>query len=409
MAPFLVALALRLALAVAFPVRPVWDGVIYERAADAIARGEGYTRGSIDPDASDADEATAFYPVGFSAMIAPLRWVRAAPALDLVAQSCAGALIVIGAGLLGRRAGGARTGRRAAWLVALWPGGILLSASWLSEPFFALFVCAASLVIVYARRRHALRATALAALILGVGAYVRPTSIPMLALMTIGVALVSSRDVVGRARALVMHGAVAAIVVALVLAPWALRNASALDGAALTSTNGGANLLVGTRGEGGYATLEPDDDGDCGGLGEVARDRCLADLATARITEDPLAWLARGVLKITSTFGHESSPAQAWGEATQRAGVSGEAHALWALGIERAWWLVFLAGVIAGGVILARRSGDGRVKVALFAPLLGLAALHFVFLGGDRYHAPVVPLMAALCALAITAARRPAR
>src|SRR5687768_6638446 len=93
-APFVVALALRLALAVAFPVRPVWDGVIYERAAGAIARGEGYTRGSIDPDATDADDATAFYPVGFSAMIAPLRWVRATPALDLVAQCFAGALIV---------------------------------------------------------------------------------------------------------------------------------------------------------------------------------------------------------------------------------------------------------------------------------------------------------------------------
>jgi hypothetical protein len=45
------------------------------------------------------------------------------------------------------------------------------------------------------------------------------------------------------------------------------------------------------------------------------------------------------------------------------------------------------------------------LKVALFAPIAALALLHFVFLGGDRYHAPVVPLMAALASLALGALR----
>ena len=33
-----------------------------------------------------------------------------------------------------------RGGRIAAWIAALWPGGVLLSLSWMSEPIFGLLV-----------------------------------------------------------------------------------------------------------------------------------------------------------------------------------------------------------------------------------------------------------------------------
>nr|MDQ3037985.1 hypothetical protein [Myxococcota bacterium] len=99
LAPLLVALVLRVGLTVAVPVRPVWDGVIYARGADFIAHGSGFTRTAIDPD--EAAEATAFYPVGFPAMLAPLRWLRVGRSLDLFAQSLAGVMLVAAAGLLG--------------------------------------------------------------------------------------------------------------------------------------------------------------------------------------------------------------------------------------------------------------------------------------------------------------------
>jgi hypothetical protein len=401
LAPFAVALALRLLLVFLVPVHPVWDGTIYASSADAIASGLGYVRASMDP--ANPGEPTAYYPVGFPILLAALRLAPIANGLDLVVQSLAGALAVIGAGLLGLRADGRRSGLRAAWLVALWPGGILLSASWLAEPFFALFVVAASVLVAYAPRSRALRASAGAALVLGFGAYVRPTAIPMAFAIAFGVAWASTGTTGGRCRALARHGLVVAAMIALAVAPWAARNAITLGGIVPVSTNGGANLFLGTRGMGGFEPL-PAGLG-CSGLSEIAHDRCLGQLAVARITEDPLSWLARGVLKLTHTFGHESSPAQAWASATAEAGVTGEAHALWALAIDRAFWLPFLAASIAGGVMLASRKRSSRVKVAIFAPILALAGLHFVFLGGDRYHAPVVPLMAALAAIAIGRAR----
>lgn len=413
LAPLLVALVLRVGLTIAVPISPVWDGVIYARSADFLAHGLGFTRTAIDPD--EPAEATAFYPVGFPAMLAPLRWLQLGRGLDLFAQSLAGVLLVVAAGLLGRRAGGLRIGRRAAWLIALWPGGVLLSASWLSEPFFALFVAAGAIVVAYARRRSTLRATAIAAVILGAGAYVRPTSLPVLIACALGLALFGARSVVrapgaaprlASARAAMVHVAAAVAIVLVVLSPWMARNALAFDAPVLVSTNGGANLLVGTRNEGTFARIP--DELDCSGrLPEVERDRCRSARALDRIAAAPLDWVARGVLKLVHTFGHESAPAQAWGTAIRVDDGAAETARLWVLAIDRAWWLVFLSGAIAGAVILRRTRPRSSLQVAIFAPMIGVAALHFVFLGGDRYHAPIVAMMAVLAAIALDAARRP--
>jgi hypothetical protein len=418
----LAALALRAALVVAFPVGPVWDGAIYARAADHIAYGVGYTRAALDPD--QPREPTAFYPVGFPALLAPLRWLGVGRNLDLAFQVALGALSVVLAGLLGRRAGGARVGRTAAWLVALWPGGVLLSASWLSEPAFTALVALGCLPIAYARRRASWRPVVLAALVLGLAALVRPTALPILVALAVGLALVRGRPAtagsfhaawprlggrVGRVSAQVgAHVAVALVVAALVLAPWALRNAVALDGPAPISTNAGANLLVGARGEGTFARL-PDELHCSPELPEVARDRCRTRLALERIADAPLAWLARGGLKLAHTFGHESAPAQAWGSALLAPVPQRETAALLALALTRGFWLLFAPAALAGAVLLRRSPRRASpVTVALLAPLVGVAALHFVFLGGDRYHAPVVPMMAVLAALALEALRAPA-
>lgn len=398
--PLLVALFVRIGLSIMVPVRPVWDGAIYARSADAIAHGDGFTRTAIDP--REPAEATAFYPVGFPAMLAPLRWLSGRH-LDLVAQSFAGALLVVFAGLLGRRAGGPRLGRRAAWLVALWPGGILLSASWMSEPFFSLFIGAAALLVAYTKRSRTLAASVPLAVILGIGALVRPTALPMLVAFVVGLALFASGRHTGafrRARALGTHLAMALLVAFLVMLPWTVRNAMSLDAAAFVSTNGGANLLVGTRNEGSFARIP--EELDCSNtLPEVARDRCRTALAIDRIVRDPLAWLARGVLKLVHTFGHESAPAQAWGRAIRVDDAPREALSLWALAIDRAWWLGFFSAAMVGAVVLGRQRPISALHVAIFAPIVGLAALHFITLGGDRYHAPVVLPMAVLAARAI--------
>jgi hypothetical protein len=397
LAPVAAALAIRLALAAALPAEPSWDGVVYARAADRIAEGEGFTRHAIDP--AEPAEPTAFYPVGWPAILAPLRWLGAGRALDPFLQSLAGAALVPLAGLLGRRGAGARGGRIAAWIAALWPGGILLSLSWLSEPTFGLLVGIASVAVAYARRARRIRALGWAAAALALAAHLRPSALPILALLAIGVAVAHPRSWGTTLRL----GAAAAAIAALVLAPWSLRNTYALGGPAIVSTNGGANLLLGTIDHGGYGEIP--EAIDCHETTELEQDRCRTRVALERLAAAPLDNVARALVKTAHTFGHESAPAQSWAASlSTRDPAVRESARLWSLGVSRIAWLAFLTAAIAGAAILARRRWT-VLHAALLAPLLGIALLHALALSGDRYHAPAAASMAALAAIAIVAWR----
>jgi 4-amino-4-deoxy-L-arabinose transferase-like glycosyltransferase len=405
LAPTLAALTVRLALLVVLPIAPAWDGIVYAHAADRMAEGEGFTRHAIDP--LEPTTPTAFYPVGFPALLVPLRWIGGGRTLDPFLQSLLGAAIVPVVGLLGRRTGGARVGRLAAWITALWPGGVLLSLSWLSEPAFCLLAALASLVVASSRRRARGRAILIASVLLSVAAYLRPVALPMLALLVFGVALASARSVRTRARVFTHLALRAAIVASCVLAPWAIRSSHALGGAVLLSTNGGSNFLIGTIGEGVYdpipSALE------CHATDELEADHCRAARALERIRTAPLDALARALLKLAHTFGHDSAPAQAWASALRAPDPAvRESAALLALGLSRVAWLALLALSLAGAALSLRRERT-IVHTALFAPPLAIALTHTLMLGGDRYHAPAAASMAVLAAVAWTLWRRSAQ
>ncbi len=425
-AAFAVALILRFGAVALLPAAPAWDGVIYARAADQLARGEGYTQRSLDPAAPA--RPTAFFPVGLPAVLAVPRWLGLGTALDLVLQALAGALLVPLGAAFARRAHGRRAGRYAAWALALWPGGVLLSVSYLAEPLFALGCGTALLPLLYARRRHRLRALAVAALALGLVAYLRPTALAVLGVTTLGLVLLTWRastrsfTKTERSAQTPPHAAHAHALrrvlpfllipaLALVpLAPWMLRNARTLGAPVLVSTNGGVNLLLGTVGEGSYGAVPPEV--DCPhGMRELARDRCRQEHALARIATDPLGWLARGALKLADTFGHESAPAYYVAETLGPPGPRRERALLGLLAISRVAWLALLALAIVGAAALwrTRRTNDARSALAallLVAPIAALAALHFLYIGGDRYHAGVMPMIGALAGIGAATLRR---
>jgi hypothetical protein len=183
------------------------------------------------------------------------------------------------------------------------------------------------------------------------------------------------------------------------LLPWIMRNQAALGAPVLVPTNGGYNLLLGTLGEGNYGSLDPALDCPVG-LKEVVADRCRGQRARERIRRDPLAWLARGVLKVVHTVGHDSAPAQLLSAA--RPDPSDERLGLVALALCRAFWLPFLA-LASVGLLFAVQRAQLRHGLLLYAaPVVGVLVLHFVYIGGDRYHAPLVPFFAAFAGLTLT-------
>jgi hypothetical protein len=228
-----------------------------------------------------------------------------------------------------------------------------------------------------ARDRHAAAAGAL----LGLAALVRPPS--LLALAAVAAAAPRGR----RARA----GAVAALAAACALAPWAARNARALDAPALVSTNAGSNLLIGTLDGARGAYLRPPATLGCAALhGEVARDRCYRAVALRRIAAAPLLWASLGAAKLAVTFAWEHDPVSYLGDerAPPRA-----APALTAL-CTLAWWAL--------AALAWRRRADDPTTRAVAVAAAGIAATHFVFLGADRYHLVLAP------ALLLLAPRAPA-
>lgn len=400
MAPLAGALAVRALLLTFAETEPSWDGVIYARAADQLARGEGYTLRIL----SDGNGAvpTAFYPVGFPAVLAVVRLLGGGLAADRALQALATTLFVPCSYLLARRTAGRAAGRAAAWIAALWPGGVFLSATWLAEPVFAVGITSSLLPLAYARRRRRPYALVLAAIGLGLSAYVRPSALAIGGLLGLSLGFVWLRRQ-PRARRLLGSAACAGLLLAIAcvpLAPWALRNYRQLGAPVLVSTNGGVNLLIGALGDGSFSTIDPSEPCKRASLREAERDRCYRQRAVALIAADPLAWAGRSLVKLAHTFGHDSAAAQCFSEGLVASPGARNTWRLWSLGLCRVAWLGLLSAAFAGAFLVARRA-DATMRALLFAPILALAGLHMLYLGGDRYHAAVAPMIIALAGVAL--------
>jgi hypothetical protein len=190
---------------------------------------------------------------------------------------------------------------------------------------------------------------------------------------------------------------IAAIAAAsLAVLPWTARNCAALHGCALVSTNGGSNLLIGTfpDARGGYR--EPIASDGCADVhGEIARDRCMTRLAMRRIVDRPFVWLQLDALKVVKTLGLEWTPVSYLRSAMP--GTFPGSSAFRAAAICTAWWWAVAVAAIVGGRRAWRAGGRlGACATIVLLNVLLVAFTHAVFLGDDRYHLPLVPLLAGL-------------
>ena len=259
----------------------------------------------------------------------------------------------------------------------------------MGEPLFALALLLALLPLAGLRGAKR-RRLGLAATLPGLAAHVRPT-----ALAIAPFALPARRWHRRRPlRTLLVAGVATALAVAP-LAPWMARNAERLSGPVVAS-NGGANLYVGTLGP-RYSPIPASI--DCPrGARELARDRCRRRRAMARIGADPIGWLGLGVEKVLHTFGYEMGPALGLGAGLGLSAPEDRPEVRALVVLCTLHWLALLA------LALRARARRAPIRMVL-ASAFGVALLHRGFLGGDRYHLPLVPLFAALAATAISSRR----
>ena len=370
---FLAALALRFGATFAVNAHPVWDGVIYERAATELVLGHGYTLRALR--ATAPLTPSAFYPVGWPAALALMRLTVPIPAhlIDLIFQCVVGALLAPLTMYFAREHLSERRAVGAGIAMALWPSGIFLCATWLGDQLFTLLLLAATTAISRTHQRYT--QAMLGGALFGAAALVRPTGLVIA--VAFGCWFASQRRF--------GFAALFAVSVALTIAPWTIRNMEVLHAPVLISTNGGANLLVGTLGDGTYGHI--DSAHDCpNGRPEVERDQCRAALARGRIAAAPFDAALRTFSKLAHTFGYETSAAQAFG-------VSARVNGLPLAVVSSLFYLSACCLALIG------MRNQPKLKAILAITVSSVAVVHAVYLGGDRYHLPLIPFIVT-CALA---------
>ena len=391
----------------AFALRLVWvlvtqwqptfddDAYRYDFTARALANGRGYIHLTGDP--------TAFWPPGYPVLLATAyvlfgQNVIVAQLLNVTLGSATVWLVY----LIGRRLFDHRAALLAAGIVACFPSLIFYTGVTLSEITFTfLALLAVYLLIVDAQsgRQRDLRFVLGAGLVLGLAALTRGQAL-LLPLVLVPFWLRSgvSRPVIG-------HKLVAlALAMGLIVAPWTVRNAIELDAPVLIATNAGVDFWI------GHHQSATGDFGSTGG----------AQLVFSHPELDPVAREVRanndGFVK-GLTFA-----------------VTHPAREL-ALPFEKLFWLYyndeeglrwneghggqnFLPGNVRGGLLalsnvyyfavlgllvlgIGRRFSPREPGRLLLLSLIGYWTLiHLAFFGNPRFHAPVLPLMALLAALA---------
>lgn len=385
-----VAFAARLAVALALPMQPVWDGALYERAARGLVAGLGYSCFMFGP-AADPHYPTAYYPVGYPVYLAAFYAVLGVGVVArALAGAAAGALMAAATHALAARVSSARGAWVAGLTVALWPGLLLSAGTPMTETLWGalLALCVAALAADPSPSRA--RTLGLGALF-AAAAYVRPQALilaPLLPLMPAGP---PTRRV---ARALGVT-----LAVALCVTPWALRNCASLDGCALISTNGAGNFAIGAvpRADGRYLALTAED--GCGGVrGELTRERCWRAVSRRAIARDPLRWVRLAGPKVWHTWGYEAFPAGY--AATARPELFTPAREAKLRDALTLCWRALLALALVGLLpSRAARRPDAAGAMCL-ATLAAITLTHAVFFGGDRYHLPLVPFVATLASRA---------
>jgi 4-amino-4-deoxy-L-arabinose transferase-like glycosyltransferase len=437
-----VALLLRLAVVAwaASRIPPTADGAYYQRIAERISQGLGYTW--LWPDG--AVTYAAHYPVGYPALVAAVYTVTGPrPAAAMVLNALLGALSALAVHRLALRAASPRLALVAGLLVAIHPGLVAYTPAIMTEGVTASLVACAAAAAAWARGR-APAAVLVVGAIVGVATLVRPQSLVLAP--AFGLLAAFSPEAAGtrsswrRTAGMAIGATLAAL---LVCAPWTARNCVRMKRCALVSVNGGWNLLIGAdeASTGAWSPIKVPD-GCREVFDEAGKDACFGAEARRYILAHPAAWLALVPRKLAATFDyagagpwylHDAGPRAFPYVAKERLGALETLDERVTLLFALAWaarrvsgderpalrW-TRLAVAIAGGAFLFTLHGwiaYAALPVAALlrgrslwtGPVLASAAVvvlaatlvtHAVFFGAGRYSLVVFPLVTALAPLA---------
>jgi 4-amino-4-deoxy-L-arabinose transferase-like glycosyltransferase len=385
---------------------PVFDAAAYATIAANLDHDRGFTLGT------SATQPASNYSPGLPLLVAGVYKLSGGvhERLARVALALLGTLAVLFTYLIGRRLSGPTAGLIGAAALAVYPALLEYQGMLMGEPLAATLLSGAVLSMLWAdgaRQTNPAR-WALPGALLGALALVRPEYI--------GVALLVSLIVLLRHgwrdwRGTWGHALILLLGVVVVVAPWTVRNAIALDRFVPVSTGGGQVLFAGTY-------LPSDGDPEKVGAEVVERhpelfgphaverlrlEQILARLAALRhpgmqtdralskmgkeqlwddISEEPLEYAGFVATKIGRIWSH------------------GPRHVMREPAWELLHWLLLAFG-LAGLVVLAlQRRWEALLIAAIF---LAITAISVLLVASPRRVLVMMPLLAALAGVGATA------
>jgi 4-amino-4-deoxy-L-arabinose transferase-like glycosyltransferase len=261
---------------------PVYDARAYAEIALHLERDDGFTVGAI------ATQPSSNYSPGLPLLVAGVYKATGGvhERLARLVLAAIGALAALFAYLIGRRLSGVGAGLIGAAAVAIYPALIEYQGMLMSEPLAATLLSGAVLAMFWAADPRRLETDPapsrssgfrlarwlLPGALLGALALTRPEYLGVTCLLAL---VVLARGLRPDWRASLLQAAVMLAAALVVIAPWTIRNASALDRFVPISTGGGQVLFAGTY-------LPSDGNPEKVGAEVVARHPGIFDPADAR-------------------------------------------------------------------------------------------------------------------------------
>lgn len=367
------------------------DAFRYDWFARRLAEGSGFVHLNGRP--------TAFWPPGYALLLAPLYRLLGPDALwGQLLNAVLGTGVVALTFALGRQAFGARAGLIAAAIVAGFPSLILLAGVTLSETAFTFFALLALWLLTLEGDRGNPRLAALAAagVVIGFAALVRGQAL-LFPLVAVPFWYVASRG----ARKTALRFTVVAAFTALAVLPWTIRNAVRMDAFVPISTNAGVDLWIGhhdgASGRGQMADAlvysRPDLDSVAG---EVAVNAEGFREAVRFALNQPLTELELLPRKLFYLYSNDEEGLR-WNDG--HGGQPWIEPALWnALRwLSNGYYYAVLGLFVAGGAVAWRRL-HAPAAALIASVIVYWTAVHLVFFGDPRFHAPAMPLFAVVAA-----------
>jgi 4-amino-4-deoxy-L-arabinose transferase-like glycosyltransferase len=383
---------------------PVFDAAAYATIAANLEHDEGFTLGQ------GATQPASNYSPGLPLLVAGIYELGGGvhERLARVVLALLGTLAVLFTYLIGRRLSGPVAGLIGATAIAIYPALLEYQGMLMGEPLAAVLLSGAVLAALWAADSESRPRWLLPGAIFGALALVRPEYL--------GVALIVSLVVLAKSwragwRTALVPAVLLLVGMAVVVAPWTIRNAIALDRLVPISTGGGQVLFAGTY-------LPSDGNPERVGAEVVERypglfgPNAVRELRLEQILARLAAQRHPGMEtdKALSKMGKE----QLWDDISEApleyAGfVAKKVARIWSHGPrdvmrEPGWELLhwaLLAFGLAGLIVLAlRRRWEALLIAVIFLAITAISAL---LVASPRRVLVMMPLLAALAGVGATA------